>query len=357
MKKIKLAFLISTLDAGGAERQLINTVNALPKESFEIKLFILKDRAKLLSQLSGDIQVKVIGINAYVSPKSVYKVISEIRLFRPQILHSQMYASNILARVYKMFNKPVFVVNQIHGLGSWIRKRHIIFDRFLIRYVDKILVVSKKSFEIRSIREKYPASKLSILYNSIDATKYMLKNLKQNNASVFTLGMACRLVPLKQVDKAIELVLNLRDLGLNVQLKVAGDGPEKENLLQLISKYNLDQSIELLSFVEDMPAFYNQIDCFLVCSKTEDLPLSIVEAFSSGRAAISTNIGGIPELFENTYGLLVNDLTQDIFSIKKFIENFDAKEAAQINSKYAKLKFDLPIHTAKLLKVYESLLH
>ena len=127
--------------------------------------------------------------------------------------------------------------------------------------------------------------------------------------------------------------------------------------MQLISKYNLDQSVELLSFVEDMPAFYNQIDCFLVCSKTEDLPLSIVEAFSSGRAAISTNIGGVPELFENTYGLLVDDLTQDILSIKKFIENFDAKEAARINSKYAKLKFDLPIHTAKLLDLYESLLH
>jgi glycosyltransferase involved in cell wall biosynthesis len=268
-----------------------------------------------------------------------------------------MYASNLIARLYKLRSPNVRVVNHIHGLGTWIKPPHILLDRFLLFGVDKIVVVSKKSKEIREKREKYPKSKLSILYNSLDCSVYQSSPSVLRSSNAIVLGMACRLVELKQVNLCIRMLSNLNKEGLNITLKIAGDGPEKEKLVHLSESLGLANKVEFLGYVKDMQDFYRSIDCLVVCSRTEDLPLSIVESFAVGKHAISTNVGSISELFEKTDGLLVQDIEADFSIIFDYLKHGEIISESKANRKFASQYFDIKIHTTNLEKIYAELLN
>ena len=97
--KIKIAYIIPTLSLGGAEKQQINILNGIDNLKFEIKLYVLKDKTQLLPQLkNNNIKVEVCHINSVKDIVALYRFVKDIKSFNPDIIHSQMYNANILAR-------------------------------------------------------------------------------------------------------------------------------------------------------------------------------------------------------------------------------------------------------------------
>jgi len=355
--KIKIAYLISTLNTGGAENQLIRTINLLDKEKFLVKVFVLSDKVDLIDNLN-DVDVEILNIN-YRQPFAIPKVLKTIHSFSPHILHSVMYASNLMARFYKLYNKKCKIVNHVHGLGSWIKKRHILLDRFFLRCVDKIILVSQTSKSLRLEREKYPVEKTVVIYNSVNTNEFI--NLKKtSNTDTIILGTASRLVNLKQVDKLLLLFKKIRDLKLDVVLKIAGSGPEQNRLRTIVDELNLNDYVSFMGNLTDMPIFYNSIDVFVLYSRIEDLPLTIVEAFSSGLPVIAPKIGGIPELITDNDGLLIDassSVDDQAGQIANFILENNLKDLSLNNRKFAKNNFDSKIHKASVEYLYENLTH
>ena len=76
----KIGFLISTLDLGGAERQLVNTVNSLDIQKYEITIFVLKNKIAIVNQLNSNIKIEVIGLKKYYNIFALYKCLSKIVL-------------------------------------------------------------------------------------------------------------------------------------------------------------------------------------------------------------------------------------------------------------------------------------
>lgn len=353
--KIKLAYLISTLDGGGAERQLINDINAIDLTKFDVKIFVLKNQISIASQINRDVQIEVLNVNTYYNPLGVYSALRQIKKYNPDILHSIMYASNLISRFYKARYHSVKVINHIHGLGSWIRNRHLILDRLFLDFVDKIIVVSKKSKQLRLEREKYPEQLVTVLYNAIDTDKY--KPVKLNLRRSLTLGTASRLIPLKQIHLAIELVNFCLQNGFDIHFKIAGIGREEERLKALVQKLKIGHKVHFLSFVDDMPGFYNEIDCFILCSRTEDLPMTIIESFSSGLRVIAPNIGGIEELLDGREGLLTKSFEDesDKKLLLEYLKTIKGKAYSSKNRKFAKENFDQIARMEKLEGLYLSL--
>ncbi len=91
------------------------------------------------------------------------------------------------------------------------------------------------------------------------------------------------------------------------QIFVAGDGYEKTKLHRLAEELNL-RNIEFLGAVppEKMPEIYDRADVYLNSPNIDNMPISVIEAFSCGLPVVSTNAGGIPYIVENEKtGLLV----------------------------------------------------
>ena len=120
----------------------------------------------------------------------------------------------------------------------------------------------------------------------------------------FTFGVACRLIKLKNIEESMKIIKFLNDSGINCKFKIAGDGPEKTYLISVAHKLGILDKVEFLGYLNNLNDFYSSIDCYLISSSTEDLPISMIEALSFGKLVLSRGIGGIPEILQKCDALI-----------------------------------------------------
>lgn len=114
----------------------------------------------------------------------------------------------------------------------------------------------------------------------------------------FTLLAVGRLQPVKDHVFLIHACARLRDRGARFQCAIAGEGPERRRLEELIRKNQLQAHIALLGHVprDEMDALYGRADVVVLTSRSEGIPLVLMEAMARGRLVLAPAITGIPEL-------------------------------------------------------------
>jgi colanic acid/amylovoran biosynthesis glycosyltransferase len=92
--------------------------------------------------------------------------------------------------------------------------------------------------------------------------------------------------------------VQLRPHGLDFQCEIAGEGPERRNLERLIREYGLEERVRLLGHVphERQDSLYQGADVVVLTSRSEGIPLALMEAMARGKIVVAPAITGIPEL-------------------------------------------------------------
>jgi colanic acid/amylovoran biosynthesis glycosyltransferase len=96
----------------------------------------------------------------------------------------------------------------------------------------------------------------------------------------------------------IEACAQLQKQGVNFECSIAGDGPERRILASLIRKLGLAECVTLLGHVarEQMDSLYRRADLVVLTSRSEGIPLVLMEAMARGKIVLAPDITGIPEL-------------------------------------------------------------
>ena len=118
---------------------------------------------------------------------------------------------------------------------------------------------------------------------------------KQFPAGTIRLGVAARLYPVKGVALALHAVELLADQGLDVELRIAGAGPELQHLERVAVSLGIERRVRFLGAVRDMDAFYRDVDCLVHPPLTEAFGLVAIEAAALGCPVIAAAIDGLPE--------------------------------------------------------------
>jgi len=357
--KTKIAYVIPTLNLGGAEKQQVNILNGIDTSKYEVVLYVLKNKLQLLSQITNlDIKVEVCNIESIKDIKNFFLFIQKIKKFSPDIIHSQMYNANILVRLLKLFIPKAKIINHFHGMSAWLSKIKLYLDKSTFFLVDRFIVVSDRSYELRKTREAYPENKLFVFLNSVNLDLEII-DFKFNLNKPLVIGMASRLIPLKNIQAAIYMLSKLLVRGLDLTLLVAGDGPEKEFLTNYAKELGVESKVKFLGFVENMNSFYGKIDIYCISSKTEDLPLSVIEAMMSGKPIISSNVGGIPDILRDMpYTVLIDDFYEEseIELIYTMLKNCNGMKCSTYLNSIAYKKFANTEYCNKLDDLYKNIL-
>lgn len=347
----KVLYIIPSLELGGAEMLLINHLNKLDLEFYKPTLLIVGNKTSLTSHVNKD--VAIIKINA---SKSNYllklpKIFLAVNNLKPDVIHSHLFKANILSRFVGIFTNAI-VINHYHGLSRWMSKSKLIFDKITQPLMDFGVVVSDKSYALRLNREKINSSKLKLIYNFINQFPESIK-YKEFSGETLILGMACRLIPLKNIPSVIKLVKYLNESGLSVNLEIAGSGPEQDRISNLIKELDLSKRVKLLGFQSDLEAFYKRINIYVVSSETEDFPLSLSESMSYGCAVISSDVGGIKSILDQGEGLIVNRFDNSSFeAILNYIKNIDFELVYSKNRALSKSLFHFSTYLSKMENLY-----
>jgi glycosyltransferase involved in cell wall biosynthesis len=229
---------------------------------------------------------------------------------QPDVIHSHLWpAVPFAAKVAG--DCGVGCVVHVHDARPWLasgrlryRAQRLAYRRVLHRARARIVAVAESVRQYTAKNLPWDAQAIEVIHNGIDIAKF--QRTRRSEASAVTVGSVGRLEIEKGFDQLILAAAELKRAGLEFRVLIAGEGPQRDALLQLIQQLDLGGFVELPGVVTDMLGFYDQLDLFVLPSLTEGMPISILEAMAMGLPIVATTVGGIPELVrDGVEGLLV----------------------------------------------------
>jgi glycosyltransferase involved in cell wall biosynthesis len=179
-------------------------------------------------------------------------------------------------------------------------------------------------------------------------------NYRPPKTEVKILFCAARLSPEKGHSVTLHALRLLLDKGYELNLRLAGDGPIKEQLCELSERLKISHRVHFLGYLteEDVIHELEACDLFVLSSFVEGIPVSAMEAMAIGVPVIATNIAGTSELIEDgKTGLLVRPSDPDALAdaIARMIADYKFRLlAAEHARRKVSDEFDIERETAKL---------
>ena len=111
--------------------------------------------------------------------------------------------------------------------------------------------------------------------------------------------MVANLRPVKGVDVLVRAAALVVQSHPDVEFHVAGEGPQRPELEQLIAELGLEGRFVLHGKVTDIPAFLASLDIAVLSSRAEGMPNAVLEYMAAGRPIVATAVGGTPALLQD----------------------------------------------------------
>ncbi|MHA1988470.1 MAG: glycosyltransferase, partial [Promethearchaeota archaeon] len=210
---------------------------------------------------------RVLQVNrkSYKNFLFIKDMIKIFRRFKPNIVHSHYVVPSIIINLFaKIFKVPTI----LHGRGQdmndfpYVRIKNKLLLIIAGKLKKMILTVSK-SMKEDCLRFKIKKNKIKVIYNGINSKKFSPKKkdfyLNQRQLELIHIGSITRR---KGQHLIVEACKMLKGKNINFHLTLIGGGRLRENLIELIKKYELEDSIDLYRRIDhnDLPGFLEKAD-------------------------------------------------------------------------------------------------
>ena len=311
--RLKILLVIPTLDRCGAEKQLTLLASNLPKERFDVRVVALTRGGPYEATLrEAGVPVDVIGKTAKFSPRAYWRLKKIIRDFRPDVVHTWLFAANAYGRRAAFALGVPAVVCGERCLDPWKARWQGWVDRLLEPKTDAFAVNSSGIVDFY-VERGIPAEKFVVIPNAVEtpasifadaderaaAKIALLKELKlpyEPGRLPFLIGLVARLWPQKRVKEALWAADQLKFAQLDFYLLVVGDGPERESLLRYRDALRATDRVRFLGERSDVARLMPNFDVLWNCSAYEGQSNAILEAQSVGVPAIVSDVPGNRDL-------------------------------------------------------------
>jgi glycosyltransferase involved in cell wall biosynthesis len=362
---IKVAFLVRSLEHGGAERQVVTLANALDKICFNVTVLCLYSGGELESQLDNNVQVICLekrdrwDILAFLL--RLYRVLKELN---PNILHGYLSTQNLLT----IFFKPFFPSTQMFwgiratkvDFSCYSRLAALLFrlECFFSRFADLVIVNSDAGYKYH-LMQGFPRDKMVVVNNGIDTDLFKIdleariKNRLEWQVlpQTILIGLVGRLDPMKDHPIFLQAAALLSKNGQDIGFVCVGNGEENyaQKLHQLVTKLGIDRQVKWVKKRTDIEEVYNAFDLIVSSScDGEGFSNAIAEAMACGVPCVVTDVGD-SALIVGDIGLVVSPKNpQALATALQQLINLSATERAELGLK-ARLRIKENFGTQRLV--------
>lgn len=286
---------------------------------------------------------------------------------RVRIWHGHDYKSNALGLLLRRF-WPMRLVTTLHGWVKETRRTPLYYkiDELCLPRYEVVISVSPDLYE-RSLACGVPADRCVLIENGIDIAEYArhatIDEAKRRLGLAperLVLGAVGRLSPEKGFDRLIRSAHQLLQMGLNLELVIAGDGDDKSRIERLIEELGVGERVRLLGYCADPRSLYEALDVFVLSSLREGLPNVLLEAMALEVPVVATRIAGIPRLIQDgDNGLLVSPDKVDELAAALARLAGDAGLRSKLGlaaRRTVKERYSFALRMQKLAALYDTLL-
>lgn len=337
----ELLIMGKSLVGGGSEVALIELINALPEDLYNITLVLLDSDNEYAYRLKKNVNIVQLTFNnsfakslvsMYSFPAKVLKKLS-VNKWLP-------YYDCVMNSVKNEFNKTYDIAIDFYGYGSFItaflarkikakRKATWLHDEkiYWLKSVEKYLPMYDKIFGVSqavvdAFCRDYPSLKdmAAVFYNVIDINDIKDKSeekpeflFNRDNFNILTVG---RLTEQKGYDIAICVASILAKRGINFTWYAIGSGRDKGKLKKLVATYNLKEQFIFLGRKDNPYPYMKNCDLYVQPSRHEGYGVAIVEARVLGLPIVVSNIRSNSEQIQDGINGYVTELSAEAMADK-----------------------------------------
>jgi glycosyltransferase involved in cell wall biosynthesis len=347
MIRNKVTHLITTIERGGAEKQLLILASEQVQSGLKVAVLYLKGKP----DLKDEFEASGVKVNNLLVGKSFFKqtfLLSKHLRKNPSPVHAHLPKSELLAAV--VIAKKYFVFSRHNTEPFWPSGPRII-SNLLSKYVCKR---ASQGIAISNAVKSYLIERGEVPTGyTIDVVHYgfekdtstnaaglgLITNVMAGQSSNYKIGTIGRLVSQKDYPTLLSAFSSVLKSMPNIDLYVVGEGHLQKDLIELSKSLGIKGQVHWIGKTEYIKEFLSKIDLFILPSKYEGFGLVLLEAMVAKKPVIAANNSAIPEVLGKTYeGLFstgdANALAQQIKTVitdNSFSERLVQSYSSQLN--------------------------
>jgi glycosyltransferase involved in cell wall biosynthesis len=362
MSHLTIAHVLSSFGLGGQERVAVDLAKAQRSAGHQVIAVSLSGSAD--GPIASAFRHAGVAIET-VAKRHRFDVTLPVRLasrltgWQVDVIHTH----NPHALIYGAPTARLLraaAVHSKHGINP-DRARRLWLRRTAAKLVDAYVAVTPSLSQVALENRECAPDKLRVIPNGIDtgihapdpSARYRVRAELGIPEDAWLVGTVGRLAPEKDQGLLIDAMQEL--LGERCHLLIAGAGSEMEALRVRAAAAARQQFIHLVGARDDIPTLLAALDLFVLTSRTEGLPLVLLEAMATGLPVLTTAVGGIPDLVEHRVtGFLVPP--HDLASLSKYLGWLSSRPHQAFEVANAGRQLVLARHTvSRMAQAYESL--
>lgn len=334
---MRVLFFLSDLDGGGAQRTIVNLVNAMSERGVDATLVVARSGGAAQHWLGK--HVRFVDLKAGRTRRAVPGLRKELLRLRPDVLFATMVDANIVATLAALgLRKRMRVIlreTNSHRARGDIRGLRRALIGWAYRRADAVVALSSGVREELLSDYRLDADKVLTIGNPVDiealasASAAARKNTAPTAANGEPVVIAVgRLTRQKGFDILIKAFARIKR---PARLVILGEGPDRESLLAQADAENIADRLLMPGFVAEPAAWLAHADVFVLSSRWEGFGHVIVEAMAAGVPVVATDCpyGPTDIVTNGRNGMLVKE--GDPLAIAAAIEDLldDGEKAAR----------------------------
>lgn len=239
------------------------------------------------------------------------KLKHHIKKADPQIIFLHGSSNIIPAKIAAVFSRGIkkIIVRETQANALKTRKAWT-WLRLSMLLADKVIFLSESYNEEvkKRLGKRYKAKKISIIPNGIELNTY--QPIIKAITNEIVIGMLSRIVIIKDHASLLHAfaILKQQQLAVNLKLKIAGNGENRQTLQELTRQLNIENDVEFTGTLnqEELPTFIQSLDIYIHASLGETMSTAIMQAMACKKTIIASDVAGINNMIiQNVSGLLV----------------------------------------------------
>lgn len=296
-RSIHVLEIVGNAIVGGMERSVVNLVKELPTDTFRFTVL-----CPFQSPFTRSLKEK--GCPVFVAPlrddptwRSLQMAVEIVRHHRVDLIHGHLPNAHILAGLTGMLTQTPTIAT-IHGMSLTVHELGI------SRMTQTHLIVVCQEAYAQALALGISPQNLSLIPNGIDTESFkpiphsMFKTSLGLMPEVPLVGFVGRLAWEKGPDEFLRVAARVHQKRPALHFVLVGEGPLREQLVQLVHELGLEDCVHLAGLWDDMSEVYSALNVLVVTSRSEGMPLAVLEAMACGRPVIAMAVGGVAEIIE-----------------------------------------------------------
>lgn len=359
---MRILQVIESLEFGGAEKVVVMLANELVK-SHEVSVCCLKTLGPLAAELDSRIRTFCLNKQEGNDYRLPFRLSRLFRSERIDVINTHNWAVFLEGALAAKLARVPVRIHTVHGpytdypaawkgqLKRWLRHT---LERWLARSFNRIITVSDSIQPYLIGQIGIQPARITTVHNGI-AARTIAHPPRGEQTTFITVG---RLATIKNHTLLLRSFALLTRQYPQCRLIIVGDGPQRQQLEQLIRELGIGHAASILGFRSDIDELLGKADIFVLSSNYEGISIALLEAMRAGLPVIATRVGGVPETVrDRETGLLVaaNDESAFLEAMLQLVSTPDLqKKFGQAGHAFFKKEFSLEQMTTRTVGIYQQ---